>query len=144
MSVVGLDEWALEELNVIQKRLPLSPAVNLALARIYRSVDDNVTAFNALRRSFPDYSQMEPEELTPEQWDIFYPLSHWDIIVAQARAHSLDPHQVAGLIRQESVFNRVLALPRTRLRPDASGVAYSPHGRAETWLRRTDHRRDAV
>lgn len=102
---VGLDEWALDELNAAQKRVPSSPRVNLALAQIYRAQNDNLAAFNALRRSFPDYAQMNPEELTREQWDVFYPLEHWDVIVAEARSRSLDPHQVAGLIRQESVFN---------------------------------------
>ena len=61
-------------------------------------------ALNVLRKSFPDYSQMKPEEMTREEWDVFYPLSHWDIIVQESRAKNLDPYQVAGLIRQETVF----------------------------------------
>ena len=47
---------------------------------------------------------MKPEELTREEWDVFYPLSYWDIIVQESRARGLDPYQVAGLIRQETVF----------------------------------------
>jgi soluble lytic murein transglycosylase len=35
---------------------------------------------------------------------VFYPLSYWDIIVQESRARNLDPFQVAGLIRQETVF----------------------------------------
>jgi soluble lytic murein transglycosylase len=62
-------------------------------------------AFNALKKSYPDYSQMKPEELTREEWDIFYPLNFWDIIVQEAANKRLEPHQVAGLIRQESVFD---------------------------------------
>jgi soluble lytic murein transglycosylase len=81
-----------------------SPKVNLAIARIYRSEEDNVRALNVLKKSFPDYSQMKPEELTREEWDVFYPLSYWDIIVQESRAKNLDPYQVAGLIRQETVF----------------------------------------
>ncbi|HKQ50871.1 MAG TPA: lytic transglycosylase domain-containing protein, partial [Pyrinomonadaceae bacterium] len=84
---------------------PSSPRVNLALARIYRSRDDNVRALTQLRKSYPDYSQMKPEEMTRDEWDVFYPLAYWDIIEQEARAKRLDPHQVAGLIRQESVFN---------------------------------------
>ena len=42
--------------------------------------------------------------MTKEQWDVFYPLAYWDIIVQESRARSLDPYQVAGLIRQETVF----------------------------------------
>ena len=62
-------------------------------------------ALNVLKRSYPDYSQMKPEEMRPDEWDVFYPLAYWDIITQESRARSLDPYQVAGLIRQESVFN---------------------------------------
>jgi soluble lytic murein transglycosylase len=47
---------------------------------------------------------MKPEEMTREQWDVFYPLAYWDIIVQESRARNLDPFQVAGLIRQETIF----------------------------------------
>jgi soluble lytic murein transglycosylase len=117
LSVVGTDDLALEELDVAQRSAPASPRVNLAVARIYRAREDNLRAFVELRKSYPDYSQMKPEELTREEWDIFYPLSFWDIIVAEARAKRLDPHQVAGLIRQESVFN-----PRARSNAKAYGL----------------------
>ena len=101
---VGLDDWALEELGEASERAGNSPRVNLAIARVYRSQENNVGALNVLRKSFPDYSQMKPEEMTPEEWDVFYPLSHWDIIVQESRAKNLDPYQVAGVIRQETVF----------------------------------------
>jgi soluble lytic murein transglycosylase len=101
---VGLDEWALKELAKAGEKAPDSPKVNLAIARIYRSDEVNVRALNALRRSFPDYSQMKPEEMTREEWDVFYPLAYWDIIVQESRARNLDPYQVAGLIRQETIF----------------------------------------
>ncbi|HYJ87613.1 MAG TPA: transglycosylase SLT domain-containing protein [Pyrinomonadaceae bacterium] len=104
LNTVGLDEWALEELNAAYASAGNSPKVNLAIARVYRSQEDNVRALNTLKRSFPDYSQMKPEEMTREEWDVFYPLAHWDIIVQESKAKNLDPFQVAGLIRQETVF----------------------------------------
>ena len=104
LSNIGLDDWAMKELAVAGEKAPDSPKINLAIAQIYRSDDDNVRALNTLRRSFPDYSQMKPEEMTREQWDVFYPLKHWDIIVDEAKNRSLDPYQVAGLIRQETIF----------------------------------------
>lgn len=105
LSNIGVDDWALEELAVAATAAPSSPRVNLALARIYRARGDNVRALNTLKMSYPDYSQMKPEEMSREEWDVFYPLAYWDIITQEARAKNLDPHQVAGLIRQESVFN---------------------------------------
>jgi soluble lytic murein transglycosylase len=104
LNNVGLDELALEELNEAYASAGNSPKVNLAIARVYRSQEDNVRALNVLKRSFPDYSQMKPEEMTREEWDVFYPLSHWDIIVQESKAKNLDPFQVAGFIRQETVF----------------------------------------
>jgi soluble lytic murein transglycosylase len=104
LSNIGLDDWALKELAKAGEKGPDSPKVNLAIAKIYRSDDDNVRALNTLRRSFPDYSQMKPEEMTREQWDVFYPLNYWDIIVQESKARNLDPYQVAGLIRQETIF----------------------------------------
>jgi soluble lytic murein transglycosylase len=117
LSNIGLDDWAIRELNTVSEKAPDSPKINLAIARIYRSDDDNVRALNTLRRSFPDYSQMKPEEMTREQWDVFYPLKHWDIIVQEAKNRSLDPYQVAGLIRQETIF-----MTRARSSANAYGL----------------------
>ena len=117
LTNAGLDDWALEELAGISASMPNSPKVNLAIAQVYRSQEDNVRALNVLKKSFPDYSQMKPEEMTREQWDVFYPLAYWDIIVQESRARNLDPFQVAGLIRQETVFN-----PRARSAARAYGL----------------------
>jgi len=104
LSNIGLDEWALKELAAAGETAPNSPKVNLAIGLSYRSNDDNVRALNTLKNSFPDYSQMKPEEMTREEWDVFYPLNYWDIIVQESRARNLNPYQVAGLIRQETIF----------------------------------------
>ncbi|HVF55907.1 MAG TPA: transglycosylase SLT domain-containing protein [Pyrinomonadaceae bacterium] len=117
LNVVGLDDLAHAELDRALEAAPASPSVSLAKARIYRRRDDNVQAFNVLRKSFPDYSQMEPEELTTDEWDVFYPLAHWNTIVEQSRSKGLDPYTVAGLIRQESVFN-----PRAASTANAYGL----------------------
>lgn len=117
LSIIGGDDWALEELGDALQAAPNSPRVNLAIARIYRSREDNVQALNTLKRSYPDYSQMKPEELTRDEWDAFYPLAYWDIISQESRARGLDPYQVAGLIRQETVFE-----PRAKSGANAFGL----------------------
>jgi soluble lytic murein transglycosylase len=117
LSAAAWDEAAHAELDKALEAQPTSPRLNLAKAQLYRARNDNVQAFNVLRRSFPDYSQMEPEELTREEWDVFYPLAYWDTIRQEATARSLDPYTVAGLIRQESVFN-----PRAVSPSDAYGL----------------------
>jgi len=117
LANIGLDDLALGEISAISEAAPFSPRVNLAAAQIYRGQEDNVRALNILKKSYPDYSQMKPEELTREEWDVFYPLAYWDIIVQESRARNLDPYQVAGLIRQETVFN-----PRSRSSAAAYGL----------------------
>ena len=117
LNNIGLNEWALDELAIASAAAGNSPKVNLAIAKIYRSNDDNVRALTALRKSFPDYSQMKPEEMTPEEWDVFYPLAYWEIIVQESKAKNLDPYQVAGLIRQETVF-----MPQARSSANAYGL----------------------
>jgi soluble lytic murein transglycosylase len=105
LGVVGLFDWAIDELNAAAKTAPNSPKVNLTLAKHHRLRGDNVNALLSLAKSYPDYPQMFPEEMGREEWDIFYPLEHWQQIKMWAQARRLDPFQVAGLIRQESVFN---------------------------------------
>ncbi len=117
LSNIGLDDWALAEMAKASQAAPFSPRINLATARIYRNQEDNVRALNTLKKSYPDYSQMKPAELTREEWDVFYPLAYWDIISQESRARNLDPFQVAGLIRQETVFN-----PRSRSAAAAYGL----------------------
>jgi soluble lytic murein transglycosylase len=104
LSTAGLFDWAVDELNSAQKTASNSPKVNMALAKLHRLRDDNTSALLALAKSYPDYSQMFPEEMGKEEWDIFYPLSHWEQIKLWAKNRNLDPFQVAGFIRQETVF----------------------------------------
>ena len=117
LNAAGFDGRALEELDGLLADAPASPRVNLAKAKVLRTSDRNVEALIVMQKSFPDYAQMKPEELTREQWDVFYPLEHWDTIVENARARGVDPYRVASVIRQETVFN-----PRAESSADAYGL----------------------
>ena len=117
LSTVGLFDWAIDELEEAKKTAQNSPKINLALARHYRFKGENVNALLALAKSYPDYSQMFPEEMGREEWEIFYPVVAWDQIAAWAKHRNLDMYQVAGLIRQESVFD-----PRAHSGANAYGL----------------------
>lgn len=117
LAIVGIDDWAFDELNAAGKTAPTSPRINLSLARIYRGRNDNVQAFNMLKRSYPDYAQMKVEEMSQAEWDVFYPLAYWEHIDLWSKNRGLDPYQVAGMIRQESVFN-----PRAKSGANAFGL----------------------
>ena len=105
LSTVGLFDWAIDELREAQKTAVNSPKINLSLAKHYRLKGDNVNALLSLAKSYPDYSQMFPEEMGREEWDIFYPLTNWSDIKYWSKQRNLDPFQVAGFIRQETIFN---------------------------------------
>jgi soluble lytic murein transglycosylase len=117
LSTIGLFDWAIDELTEAKKTANNSPKINLALARHFRLKGDNTSALLALAKSYPDYAQMFPEEMGAEEWSIFYPLTNWNEIKYWAGERRLDPYQVAGLIRQESVFN-----PRARSGANAFGL----------------------
>ncbi|MGI8642257.1 MAG: transglycosylase SLT domain-containing protein [Pyrinomonadaceae bacterium] len=105
LSIIGLFDWAIDELKEAKKTANNSPKINLALAKHYRLKGDNVNALLALAKSYPDYAQMFPEEMGREEWDIFYPLTNWSDIKYWAKQRNLDPHQIAGFIRQETIFD---------------------------------------
>lgn len=105
LSIVGLFDWAIDELNEAKKTAANSPKINLALAKHYRLKGDQVNALLSLAKSYPDYAQMFPEEMGREEWDIFYPLTNWNEIKKWSQARGLDRYQVAGIIRQETIFD---------------------------------------
>ena len=105
LSTIGLFDWSFDELTEAKKTAANSPKINLALAKHYRLKGDNVNALLTLAKSYPDYAQMFPEELGREEWDIFYPLTNWSDIKLWAQNRGLDRYQVAGFIRQETIFD---------------------------------------
>ncbi|HVF48150.1 MAG TPA: transglycosylase SLT domain-containing protein [Pyrinomonadaceae bacterium] len=105
LSIVGLFDWAIDELTEAKKTAGNSPKINLALARHYTWKGDRVNALLSLAKSYPDYAQMFPEEMGREEWAIFYPLTNWNDITRWATARGLDRYQVAGVIRQETIFD---------------------------------------
>ncbi|MDT7542835.1 MAG: soluble lytic murein transglycosylase [Acidobacteriota bacterium] len=105
LNAVGLDDWAIDEVDHFLQSAPTSPRLNLAKARILRTRTQNLQALLVMQKPYPDYAQMKPEELSREEWDAFYPLAYWDTITQEARARGLDPYRVAAFIRQETVFD---------------------------------------
>ncbi len=114
---IALHQLAMTELEAARENAPDSPLVNLRIAQIFRVQGENVAAINTLKRSYPDYGQTLPEEMSREVWDVFYPLKWWTNIKEEAKRHNLDPYQIAGLIRQETVFNAM-----AKSRANALGV----------------------
>jgi soluble lytic murein transglycosylase len=114
---IAFYQSAMNELDAARAAAPDSPVVNLRIAQIFRLQGEPVAAINALKRVYPDYAQTLPEEMTREVWEVFYPLRWWSNIKEEANRHNLDPYLIAGLIRQETVFD-----PKARSRANALGL----------------------
>lgn len=117
LSVVGLFDWSIAELEEARRTVQNSPRINLSLARYHRMRGNQAAALLALAKSYPDYAQMFPEEMGREEWDIFYPLTNWNDITYWAGQRRLDPFEVAGFIRQETIFD-----PRAKSSANAYGM----------------------
>jgi soluble lytic murein transglycosylase len=74
---------------------------------------------------------MFPEEMSREEWDIFYPLINWSDIKYWSGQRNLDPYLVCGIIRQESIFN-----PRVRSGANAYGLMQLLPGTAKLVARK--------
>jgi soluble lytic murein transglycosylase len=114
---VALNQSAMNELDAARANCPNSPSVNLRIAQIFRAQGEPVAALNALKRAYPDYGQMLPEEGTREVWEVFYPLKWWSNIKEESKRYNIDPYYIAGLIRQETVFT-----PNAKSRANALGL----------------------
>jgi soluble lytic murein transglycosylase len=117
LALIRLDDLALGELETARREALRSSEINLAIARIYRDRGDNPKAVLALQRAHPDYLLYQGDEISRELQEIFFPLVEWDTIKQEAARHKIDPYVVAGLIRQESIFD-----PRARSRANALGL----------------------
>lgn len=110
-------DLATAELTEAQRMFPTSPLVALRFARMFRARGDNFQATVILRKGYPDVYSYRDDQMPREAWEIQFPLTHWDTITKQASANGLDPYLIAGLIRQESVFN-----PKALSRANARGM----------------------
>ncbi len=105
LEVIGLDEFAVKELNKALEPHPSSPKLNLRLAAHYSGRGENFQATLILRKGYPDLYSYRESDVPREAWEIFFPLVSWGAIKEEAKRYGIDPYIAAGLIRQESVFN---------------------------------------
>lgn len=82
------------------------PELHLAQARLAFAQQNYARASEILRRAYPAYWRSRLEELPREAWEILFPRPYWELIEREAQRQGLDPFLVAGLIRQESRFER--------------------------------------
>jgi len=105
LEVIGLQEFAVKELNRALEASPASPKLNLRLAQLYSRRGETFQATLVLRKGYPDLYSYRDTDLPREAWEIFFPMVAWSTLKQEAKRYGIDPYIACGLIRQESVFN---------------------------------------
>ena len=105
LEAVGLQEFAVRELNKALEASPASPRLNLRLAQLYSRRGEPFQATLVLRKAYPDLYSYRDADLPREAWEIFFPMVAWSTLKQEAKRFGVDPYIACGLIRQESVFN---------------------------------------
>jgi soluble lytic murein transglycosylase len=103
LNEAGLPDLAEAELRFGAKTGNEQPA--LLAVELARSAPSPSRALRVMKSFSGDYLAMPIDRAPMKFWQMLFPLPYKDELFRSARAHSLDPYQVAGLIRQESEFN---------------------------------------
>ena len=82
-----------------------------------RSADAPHQGLRNMKSLASDYLSVAPTAAPERFWELLFPLPFRSDLVRQASAANLDPHIVAGLVRQESEFN-----PKVISRANAYGL----------------------
>jgi soluble lytic murein transglycosylase len=106
MRSLGLADLASAEIRqVIQSAGKFQAFWWLDLAAMEKENGRLYVAIDSARRAVPLYTQLDPDSVPRSVWDLLYPLPWWNEVREEAAREGLDPYLVAGLIRQESLFN---------------------------------------
>ena len=105
LSMLALDAQAEAELRAAYARTR-SPRLLVETARAAQRAGRYIPSITAARQVVPQLEQRPVETVPEEIWKLVYPLPYGDELASRARDKKLDPTIVAGLIRQESVFQR--------------------------------------
>ena len=102
---LGLDDLSERELRTGDYRRPDAYWVGLELAKQKAEQGRYHQGLRYMKRYGFGYLRLPIEAMPREYWERLFPLPYSRQIRARAKPHRLDPHLVAGLIRQESEFN---------------------------------------
>jgi soluble lytic murein transglycosylase len=103
LTLAGLPDLAEAELRFGARTGNEQPA--LLAVELARTASSPFRALRLMKSFSGDYLALPIDRAPMKFWQMLFPLPYKDEVVRNARAHSLDPWQVAALIRQESEFN---------------------------------------
>lgn len=101
----GLTKFAVEELQVVGADSGSSDWVIGKVVDYYQDAGRYDLAMDTVKRSAPEYLNLEITDLPQRYWQALFPRAFWNDVKQCSRLYGLDPFLVAGVIRQESEFN---------------------------------------
>ena len=105
LGELGLDDLAERELRTGDYRRPDAYWIGLELAKLTSKQGRHHQGLRYMKRYGFGYLRLPIDAMPREYWERLFPLPYSRQLQARAKPHRLDPHLVAGLIRQESEFN---------------------------------------
>jgi len=107
----GLYEFALLDLETLPKQMKSSPAIAFLIAKAAYGAHKYHLAHDVLTPVFGSMMENPPEDAPPEFIEMAYPRVHFTETTQHARAHSVDPHLIWAVIRQESRYDASAVSP---------------------------------
>lgn len=108
---LGLYDFALTSLMRLPGHLRSSPAVTLMTAKSAYGAKRYHLAQEILSRGFGPFMERPPENAPPEFVEMAFPRVHFSKTRRLAERHSVDPHLVWAVIRQESRYDATAVSP---------------------------------
>jgi soluble lytic murein transglycosylase len=105
LRAAGLGDLADAELRYAARTDSQPTLVAMEIASAANADSAPHLGVKIMKALVPDYLNLPVPEAPREFWEYLFPMPYRPELVADARAHDLDPYLVAGLIRQESEFD---------------------------------------
>ena len=133
---LGLDGFALINLEALPKSMKSSPAVAFLTARAAYRTGRHRIAHEALSAGFASSVEEPPPNAPAEFIEIAFPRVHLNHTIQVAARHSINPHLIWAIMRQESRYDASAVSPAgalglMQITPGAAGLSRS-HGKIPT------------
>lgn len=130
---IGLDDFALVNLEALPKSMKSAPAVAFVTARAAYRAEQYRIAHEALALGFKSFMENPPSNAPAEFVEMAFPRIHLNHTTQVAARHSVDPHLVWAVMRQESRYDPTAVSPAgalglMQITPGAAGLSRS-HGK---------------
>lgn len=104
LARVEMTDWVDAELRSYEGDQNQRQLLAMELASVYARSGDHFRALRTMKSMAPGYFRLRIDQAPREFWELLFPLPYAKSLAQYAPSRGLDPHLVAGLIRQESEF----------------------------------------